>query len=368
MKVALAHDYLTQRGGAERVALVLAEAFEGSPLYVSCYEPSQTFPQFADLDVRTSWINKVPQLRRDPRYALPVLAPTFSWQHIEADVVIASSSGWAHGIGTDAPVVVYCHTPARWLYQPEHYDSLLSQRSRLIGRAATSAARVLRPSLRRWDAHAAQRATTYVANSRSVATQIEERYGIEAELLAPPPALDASGPQRTIPNLEPGFILTVSRLLPYKNVHLVLDVARQRSSEQFVLVGDGPLRSEVERLAPANVRLLTSVSDDELRWLYASAAALLAPSFEDFGLTPLEAASLGTPTAALRAGGYLDTVIDPTTGAFFDSAETTAILRALDDLSAEPRDPDELVRHAAAFGRERFKERMRSIAREAVDR
>lgn len=368
MHVALAHDYLTQRGGAERVALVLAEAFDGAPLYVSCYEPSQTFPQFARCDVRTTWIDKVRPLRRDPRYALPVLAPTFSFQKIDADVVIASSSGWAHGIGTAAPVVVYCHTPARWLYQPRRYTGMLSHRTHALGLAATTAARVFGPPLRRWDARAAHRAVTYIANSRSVATQIREQYGIDAELLPPPPALDSLGPQRALLDLEPGFNLTVSRLLPYKNVDLILEVARQRRGEQFVLVGDGPLRHEVERLAPPNIRLLNNVGDDELRWLYANAVALVAPSFEDFGLTPLEAASLGTPTAALRAGGYLDTVADPATGAYFDTPDPIAIGRALDDLRQNPRRSEDLTRHAAAFGRERFIERMQTLAREAAER
>ena len=79
--------------------------------------------------------------------------------------------------------------------------------------------------------------------------------------------------------------------------------------------------------------LLGTVSDAQLRWLYASATGLLAASFEDFGLTPLEAAAFGTPTAALRWGGYLDTIIEGETGLFFDRPETASIRQAVQELA-----------------------------------
>jgi glycosyltransferase involved in cell wall biosynthesis len=267
---------------------------------------------------------------------------------------------------TSAPMVVYCHTPARWLYAPERYASTFSQRSHVAGTAATGIARLLGPPLRRWDAAAAARATTYVANSRAVRDAVRRAYGIEAELVPPPPALDPAGASQPIVGVEPGFVLTVSRLLPYKNVDLVLAAARERPTTHFVIVGDGPLRHEVEREAPHNVRLLHSVSDDELRWLYDHAAALLAPSFEDFGLTPLEAASMGTPTAALRAGGYLDTVDDGVTGSFFDALQVTDVLRALDDLACNPRSSSDLRAHAERFSRARFINSMQVIAAAAA--
>src|SRR4051794_5927491 len=96
--VAIAHDYLTQRGGAERVVLSLARAFPGAPIYTSVYEPDTTFPEFAHLDVRTTPLNRLQPLRRRHRLALPMLAPAFSNVHVDADVVVCSSSGWAHGV------------------------------------------------------------------------------------------------------------------------------------------------------------------------------------------------------------------------------------------------------------------------------
>ena len=100
--VALVHDYLTQLGGAERVALELTRAFPGAPLYTSVYAPERTYPEFREVDVRSSVLNRVPALRAHHRAAFPLLAPVFSGRRIDADVVVCSSSGWAHGARTGA--------------------------------------------------------------------------------------------------------------------------------------------------------------------------------------------------------------------------------------------------------------------------
>src|SRR5437868_3905298 len=121
MRVAIVHDYLTQRGGAERVVLSMLKAFPKALVYTSLYDPNSTFQEFRNIEVRTLPIDRIGTLRRNHRLALPLLAPAFSQLKVDADVVICSSSGWAHGVKTDARKVVYCYTPARWLYQPDRY-------------------------------------------------------------------------------------------------------------------------------------------------------------------------------------------------------------------------------------------------------
>src|SRR5262245_9086311 len=121
MDVALVHDYLTQRGGAERVVLAMISAFPAAPVFTSLYEPQTTYPGFRNADVRPLRINRISLLRHNHRLAFPLLAAAFSSLQIEADVVVCSTSGWAHGARTDGKTVVYCHAPARWLYQPERY-------------------------------------------------------------------------------------------------------------------------------------------------------------------------------------------------------------------------------------------------------
>ena len=120
-RVVLVHDYLTARGGAERVALSMTRAFPDAPLVTSLYDPLATFPEFRDKRVETMPVNRLRTLRRHYRMALPLLAPSFSAVRVDADVVVCSSSGWAHGIRSDGRKLVYCDTPARWLYEPDHY-------------------------------------------------------------------------------------------------------------------------------------------------------------------------------------------------------------------------------------------------------
>jgi hypothetical protein len=144
-RVALAHDYITQRGGAERVALAMARAFPASALHTALYDPEGTFPEFSTVDVRTMPINRSRMLRRHHRLALPFLAKAVSEYHVDADVLLASSSGWAHGIPTRGRKVVYCHAPARWLYQADRYaggSADASLRASRNGHARTATARM----------------------------------------------------------------------------------------------------------------------------------------------------------------------------------------------------------------------------------
>jgi glycosyltransferase involved in cell wall biosynthesis len=352
--VSLVHDYLTQRGGAERVVLALTRAFPGVPLHTSLYEPETTFPEFGDVDVRTLPLNRLTPLRSRHRLALPLLAPAFSRLHLSEDVVVCSSSGWAHGTTVSGRKVVYCHTPARWLYQPDNY-----LRGRSVALRAT--ARALGPSLARWDRRAAASADRYLANSTAVADRIRRIYGLEAEVLPPPPALTPDGLSEPVEGVEPGFVLCVSRLLPYKNLDAVVRAFAGLPEERLVLVGSGPDEQALRALAGANVTLLGAVRDAQLRWLYRESCALVAASHEDFGLTPLEAAGFGNASVVLRWGGFLDTVEEGETGLFFDSPTPAAVVDAIQRLRRHRWDADVIRTHAAGFSEERFIDRIRAI-------
>lgn len=351
--VAIVHDYLTQRGGAERVVLAMHRTFPDAPVYTTLYEPATTYPELRDVDVRTSWLSRVGVLRRHHRLAFPLLAPTVSTWTVPADVVLCSSSGWAHGVRSEGRRVVYCHAPARWLHQPDH-----STGGRVVPRLAL---RVLGPPLQRWDARAARRADTYLVNSTVVAAAVASRYGIDAEVLPPPVSIAVDGPTAAVAGVEPGAHLCVSRLLSYKNVDAVVEAFAALPGERLVVVGDGPERVRLEARRPANVRLVGTVDDAELRWLYRHAAGLVAAAYEDFGLTPLEAAAHGRPSAVLRAGGYLDTVVEDETGVMFASADPAAIADAIRRLRATTWDAGRLRAQADRFSEDRFARRLRAV-------
>lgn len=366
-RIAIAHDYLTQRGGAERVVLSLSRAFPEATIHTLFYEPEQTYPEFRDRDIRVSPLNRVGPLRRDPRLALPLLAPAASQMRIEADVVIASSSGWAHAFPTTGRKIVYCHSPARWLYLPEDYlgDAPSWDPKRIALKALT-------PLLKPWDRRAALGAETYLANSTVVRERIRDVYGIDAETLFPPFSPEvAVGAQEPIPELagwtgaagtEGGHHLVVSRLQPYKHVDAVIEAFRALPDQRLLVVGRGPERERLRSMAPPNVRLVEGISDAQLRWAYGRAVSLVAASHEDFGLTPLEAGAHGIPTLALRAGGYLDTVRDGVNGLFFDEPCPAEIVDAVKRCVSRTWDPEALRDVVSTFSEARF---LRALRREA---
>jgi len=360
-RVAIVHDYLTQRGGAERVVLALAAAFPGAAIHTSFYASEETFPEFADLDVRTMPMNRLRVLRDHHRLAFPLLALAFSRLRVAADVVVCSSTGWAHGANISGRQVVYCHSPARWLWAKDQY---LPPGSSLAKRATIGA---LERPLRRWDIRAARHADRYLVNSTLIRERVKLAYGIDAEIVPPPFTLPVDGLRSSpLPGLEPGFFMCVSRLLPYKNVRQVVEAFAGLPDQRLVVVGSGPDDAAVRALATANVSFTGTVGDEQLAWLYANSAGLVAASYEDFGITPLEAAAFGVPVAALRWGGFLDTVREGETGVFFDQPEAPFIRDAVTRLLDHTWDRAGLVAHAETFSEARFAVRLQAVAAEEL--
>ena len=230
--VAIAHDYVTQRGGAERVVLSMLRAFPSALLYTTLFEPAASFPEFADRTVIASPLNHVRFLRRHHRTALPLLAPAAALMRVPARVTICSSSGWAHGFRVAGRKVVFCHSPARWLYQQTRYLG----EGNAVARATL---RVIGRPLRRWDRRAARGADRYLVVSNAVRDHVQDVYGIEAEVLHSPVTLDLAGQARGVAGIDPGFFFLVSRLLPYKNVHVASEAFRGLPDQRLVVVGTG---------------------------------------------------------------------------------------------------------------------------------
>lgn len=335
----------------------MLKAFPEAQVHTSLYDAGGTFPEFGGASVRTSALDRSRILRRHHRLALPLLAASFARQRVEGDVVICSSSGWAHGARVDGRKVVYCYSPARWLYDGPRY---VGEGHRAVAAVATR----LRPPLVRWDRRAAASADRYLTTSTVVRDRIRVQYGIEAEVVPPPPALGPDGPAVVTPGLDPGFFLCVSRLLPYKNVDAVVAAFARLPGEQLVVVGAGPEMAELKTGAGKNVTFTGPVPDDRLRWLYRECQAVVAASYEDYGLTPLEGAWFGKPAVVLRAGGFLDTVREGASGVFFDAPEPEQLAAAVRIASTTCWSVPELQQQARRFGEERFVARLRDVVAE----
>ncbi|MGY1779777.1 glycosyltransferase [Geodermatophilus sp. SYSU D01036] len=352
MKVVIVHDYLTQRGGAERVVLEMARAFPGSAILTSVYAPDRTYPEFRDLDVDTFWLQRGPLLQRDPRLALPVLADVFRRRKVYGDVVLCSSSGFAHKVGVRGRKIVYCHNPPRWLHQWDDYKMGL-------GPAERALVSLMRPYLCRLDRSAALEAASYLANSRNVAARVHQAYGIGATVVHPPRGLDPEGPHEPVPGLPERFLLTVGRPRGYKRTDLLAHAVAGMPDLCLVTVGSKP-----DRRWPANIHQLVGISDAQLRWLYARAEGLLACSFEDFGLTPVEAFGFGTPVAATREGGYLETCVNGLTGSWLDATSIDSLRATIRDFTERSWDAEAIRQHGERWTAPVFRQELH----EAVSR
>jgi glycosyltransferase involved in cell wall biosynthesis len=351
----------------------MSRAFPDAPIYTLLYDPSNTYPEFAERDIRVSRLNSFGVFRQHHRAALPILPLAANSMRVDADVVVTSSSGWAHGFRTTGRKLVHCHSPARWLYLPDMY---LGEDSSLIKRAALSA---MSGRLLSWDRRAALSCDRYFAVSTVVQRRIADAYGISADVLPSPVAMSGDAATEPIPELlrwlsadgesdpNEAFYLCVSRLLPYKNVEAVVGAFAGRP-QRLVVVGRGP---DAERIAAAttrNVLMLSELTDGQMGWLYRHCRALLAASHEDFGLTPIEAGVWGRPSVVLRWGGFLDTVDEGITGIYFDEPEAAAIAEALDRFETSSFDPDKVRRHVEQFTEEKFAEALYAAVDELAGR
>lgn len=360
-KVAIAHDYLTQLGGAEKIVLSMAKAFPEAPIYTMLYEPETTYPEFADHDIRTSPFNRFTALRKYHRAGLPLYPLIARSVDVDADIVLTSTSGWAHGFRTRGRKLIYCYSPARWLYLSDKY---LGDESGLAKRAGLA---VSKPFLKAWDRRQALAADKYYAISTLIKNRIADTYGIDAEVMFAPVAMSQSFETEPIPGMDEfggeGFYLVVSRLLPYKNVDVIVR-AFAGTDRRLVVVGKGPDAERLRAMKTPNVLMLSDLTDGQMAWLYKHCRALLAASYEDYGLTPIEAGVWGRPSVALRFGGFLDTIDEGVTGMYFDEPEPAAIAAALDRFETMEFDGDKIRRHVEQFTEEVFTEKLHA----AVDK
>jgi glycosyltransferase involved in cell wall biosynthesis len=338
VRLAIVHDYFTQAGGAERVVEQLARLFPDAPVYTSVVDPDRLPVSLRGRDVRTSFLQ--PLARHAPLAALaPLLPAAFGQLDLrEFDVVLSSSSGFAHHVRTrpDAVHVCYCHTPPRFLWDPGEYHRGRPVQRRVLGPG--------RAALRLLDRAAAGRVGGYLAVSDHIARRIHAVYGRPAPVVHPP--VDTTGfrpsPARS------GRFLVVSRVRGYKRIELAV-LAANRTRLPLDVIGDGPGIDALRALAGPTVRILGRRPDDDVRDALATCAGVIVPSAQDFGLVLVEAQASGRPPIAFAAGGALEVVRDGSTGFLFDDQTPEALARAMHRALDEPLDADVLVGAAARY-------------------
>lgn len=357
MRVALVHDWLVGTRGGERVLDALCELFPQADIFTLIHKPGTAPARVERHTIRTSFLQHVPGVFERYRYWLPLMpAAAESFDLDGYELVVSSSHCVAKGVHSRAPHLSYVHAPMRYMW--DRFDDYFGPgRARAPVRVA---ARVARPALRGWDRWSARRVQRFVANSRHVASQIERLYGRAAEVVHPFVDVERFAAPDGRANGGGDYFLWVGAFAPNKRADLALEAFR-RIDRPLWVVGAGQEEREVRRHAPANVKFLGAVSDDELPALYGAARALVFPGWEDFGITPLEAQAAGRPVIAFAGGGALETVTERT-GLFFHEQSAAALCGAVDAFDVWERDfqPAAARAQASRFTRARFLEGMRA--------
>jgi glycosyltransferase involved in cell wall biosynthesis len=357
MKLAIVHDYLNQMGGAERVLMVLHDVFPEAPIFTSIYAPGLVDGAFRRMDVRTSFMQRLPFVHRHHQPFLPLFPLAFESLDLrDYDVVLSMSSGWAKNVLTRPETchLCYCLTPMRFGWSFQEYVS----RERVAAWQRGLLAPVM-AGIRLWDVAGSNRVDHFAAISTGVARRIWKYYRRDAEVIHPPVDTAAYAPLDDRGG-EGDHFLIVSRLIPYKRVDLAIEACNLLGAPLKV-IGDGRDRSRLERLAGPTVEMLGWVDDETKRRHLSSCKAFIFPAEEDFGISPVEAMAAGRPVVAFAAGGALDTIVDGTTGVLFRQPAVHALVEALETASRRTWDRAAIRAHAARFDVQTFCTQLREF-------
>ena len=350
LRVALIHDWLTGMRGGEKALEVFCEIFPDADLFTLVYLPGTTSPIIEKRSVTRSVIQWLPFAGRLYRQYLPLFPAVIEQFDLDGyDLVISTSHCAAKSVVVTgrARHLCYCLTPMRYAW--DQFDAYFGvERTGKLGNA------LLRPilaGLARWDRATEGRVHRYLAISQYVARRIALYYNRESTLVYPPVDTEFYTPE-PVASIQPRF-LVVSALVPYKKVDLAMIAARQ-AGVGLTVVGNGPEREHLKRLAGDGIELVGWRTDEEIRDLYRRSIAAILPGEEDFGIVPVEAQACGRPVIALGRGGALDTVIEGETGLLFAEPTVDALAGAMTRAAAQPWDSLRIRQHAERFSRARF--------------
>jgi glycosyltransferase involved in cell wall biosynthesis len=337
--IALAHDYLLVMRGAERTFAAIADLYTDAPIFTLLYDEAGTNRRFVGRSITTSPLQRLGVGQSSFRRLLPLYPLAVERLHLPAcEVVLSSSSAFAHGVRMPAGAVhvCYCYTPFRYAWY---------EQQRALEETPAPLRRLLTHQLgwiRRWDLKASRRVDSYVAISQLSRERIKRYYDRESVVIHPPVET-----QRFRVGDPGDSLLVVSEIVRHKRVHVALEAAR-RARMPIQIVGSGPDHAALSEAYP-EAEFLGRASDQELVELYASARAVVVPSMEEFGITAVEAQAAGRPVIAAAAGGMLETVIDGQTGRFAELDDPDSFAKAMRELDVSSFDPATAQANAERF-------------------
>jgi glycosyltransferase involved in cell wall biosynthesis len=358
VRLAFVHDWLTGMRGGEKALEALCERFPSAALFTLVHVPGSVSPVIEAMKPRTSFIQHVPQVKRYYRHCLPLFPVAIEQFDLDGfDLIVSLSHCCAKSIVRPGAArhLCYCLTPMRYAW--DQFDAYFGEER--IGPLASALMRRVMARLARWDRDTALRADRYVAISHYVAGRIRRYYNREAIVVYPPVDTEFFQPDG---QSSERYAVIASALVPYKRIDVAIEACRL-AGVPLKIVGEGPDRDALQRVAGDHASLLGRVSDEDLRELYRRSAVTLLPGEEDFGIVPLEAQACGRPVVALARGGARETVLDGETGLLVDDPSPRAFADAIARTLDRTWRPAVIRAHAEQFGRRRFADQMESLIR-----
>ena len=355
-RIALAHDYLTQYGGAEKVLEVLCEIWPEAPIHTLFFD-AKKLPMFEHRNVQTTFMQKLPRIKSRFQWYLSLMPmATESLDFSAYDIVISSTSAFFKGIITrpDAVHICYCHTPTRHLWtDSKQYVEDLKRVPKLLKQLVLPS---VLSRMRMWDRLSADRVDHFISNSDTVRRRIQKYYRKDSTIINPPVETE----RFAISDKPKNYFLTGGRLVAYKRFDLVIE-ACNRLNLPLKIFGSGPVEADLRKIAKSSIEFIGKVSDAEKAELYANAKAFINPQEEDFGITPVESMAAGRPVIAWCRGGTTEVVKEGITGAFFGEQTWEALADTLMKFDTFHFDPVRIREEAQRYSKERFKKELKEF-------
>jgi glycosyltransferase involved in cell wall biosynthesis len=363
-RVALVHEWLTKWGGSENVLEAIHSIFPG-PIFTLVQDEQMVKGSWLEkCTIYPSFIQRLPWGKSKYRTYLPFFPIAIEQFDLSKfDLVISSSHAVAKGALTTASQlhICYCHSPVRYAW--DLYHQYLEEANLKSGIKSVFVRMVLH-YLRLWDVSSANRVDFFVANSEFIARRVKKIYQQEATVIYPPVEVD----RFEVPNQKEDFYVTISRMVPYKKVSLIVEAFNQMPDKRLVVIGDGPDFKRIKGMASPNVSLLGFQPFEVLKDNLQRAKAFVYAAEEDFGITLVEAQACGTPVIALGRGGALETVIPGQTGLFFWEQTSADLIKTVLDFEERAGSFDAILirKNAERFSRDRFCRQFKGFVEEKL--
>lgn len=356
-RIALIHEWFDVYTGSERVVEQILSLYPQADLFsLVDFLPPGERQWLLDKPVHTSFIQRLPFARKHFRSYLPLMPLAIEQLDLSGyDLVISSSHAVAKGVltGPDQLHLSYIYSPMRYAWDMQ---AAYLRESRIERGPKSWLARLLLHYVRIWDQRTANGVDAIATDSQFIARRIWKTYRREAQVIYPP--VDINSFQ--LCEKKDDYYLTASRLVPYKQVAMIVSAFAQMPERKLVVVGEGPEFRRIRQMATPNVQILGHLPAAELALQMQRARAFIFAAQEDFGITPLEAQACGTPVIAFGRGGATETIrgLDHPhpSGVFFTAQTSTALVQAVErfEENAGSITPQACRENALRFTPERF--------------